>query len=258
MPVLPIAERWFERRRIDDAITHLWEPHVHPFLRCNIWHVRGRDCDLLIDTGMGISGLAAAARDLFDRALIAVLTHTHMDHCGGACEFGEVWVHGAEADALAQAGNHLPIDINAWTPEEVGWIASMGYDISGGLITAIPHAGFDPARHRLAPARATRRLAEGDYVSTGDRTFEVLHLPGHSPGSIGLWEAATGTLFSGDALYDGPLLDAIPGSDLETYQATLERLRELPVRTVHAGHEKSFGRDRHRRLIDTYLERRKT
>ncbi len=32
----PIASRWFERRRIDDDITLLWEPHVIPLLRCNI------------------------------------------------------------------------------------------------------------------------------------------------------------------------------------------------------------------------------
>jgi glyoxylase-like metal-dependent hydrolase (beta-lactamase superfamily II) len=256
MTALPVAGNWFERRRVDDAITLLWEPHVHPFLRCNIWHVRGRDCDLLIDTGMGIASLTAAASDLFDRALVTVLTHTHMDHCGGACEFVEVWVHGAEAEALAQAGNHLPVDIGAWTQDEIGWIGSMGYDISGGLITAIPHAGFDPARHRLVPATATKCLADGDLVSTGDRAFEVLHLPGHSAGSIGLWEAATGTLFSGDALYDGHLLDAIPGSDPDAYLETMERLRKLPVRVVHAGHETSFGGDRHLQLIDTWLERR--
>jgi glyoxylase-like metal-dependent hydrolase (beta-lactamase superfamily II) len=86
---LPRVDTWFKRRRIDDTITLLWEPHVIELMRCNIWHVRGRDRDLVIDTG--------------------------------------------------------------------------------------------------------------------DRHFEVLHLPGHSPGSIGLWEERSGTLFSGDAIYDGPL-----------------------------------------------------
>ena len=38
-----IAQRWFERRTFDDDITQLWEPHVHPLLRCNIWHQRGRE-----------------------------------------------------------------------------------------------------------------------------------------------------------------------------------------------------------------------
>ena len=42
MPV-EIADRWFETRRIDDDITLLWEPHVVPLLRYNIWHVRGRE-----------------------------------------------------------------------------------------------------------------------------------------------------------------------------------------------------------------------
>ena len=59
--VLRIADRWFEWRRIDDAVTLLWEPHVVPLMRCNIWHVRGRDRDLLIDTGMGIASLKEAA-----------------------------------------------------------------------------------------------------------------------------------------------------------------------------------------------------
>jgi hypothetical protein len=45
MPMLKIAERWFERRAIADGVTWLYEPHVDPFLRCNVWHVRGRDRD---------------------------------------------------------------------------------------------------------------------------------------------------------------------------------------------------------------------
>jgi hypothetical protein len=64
---LRIAERWFETRRIDDAITLLWEPHVIPLMRCNIWHVRGRDRDLLVDTGMGIASLREAARHLLEK-----------------------------------------------------------------------------------------------------------------------------------------------------------------------------------------------
>ena len=35
----------------------------------------------------------------------------------------------------------------------------------------------------------------------------MIHTPGHSPGGIALWEAATGVLFSGDVLYDGPLVE---------------------------------------------------
>ena len=97
---LRIAERWFETRRIDDAITLLWEPHVIPLMRCNIWHVRGRDRDLLVDTGMGIASLREAARHLLEKPVVAVATHTHADHVGGHFEFDDCLVHTVEADRL--------------------------------------------------------------------------------------------------------------------------------------------------------------
>ena len=47
------ADSWYETASVGDGITHIWEPHVKEFYRCNIWHLRGRDRDLLIDSGMG-------------------------------------------------------------------------------------------------------------------------------------------------------------------------------------------------------------
>ena len=257
MSALPIAGHWFERKALGDGITLLWEPHVHPLLRCNIWHVAGRTSDLLIDTGLGVASLAEAAADLFDKPLTVVLTHCHMDHAGGAHEFGTCCVHAAEAQALADASNHLPLDVSAYSADDLAWFAGIGYDIAGGLLTAIPHAGFDPATHVMQAAQATRLIGEGDVVDLGDRAFEVLHLPGHSPGSIALWEASSGTLFSGDAIYDGALLDQIPGSDIPDYVRSMERLRDLPARIVHAGHDPSFGRDRLVELADAYLNSRR-
>ena len=99
----------------------------------------------------------------------------------------------------------------------------------------------------------TRELEEGDVVDLGDRHFEILHLPGHSAGSIGLWESVTGTLFSGDAIYDGPLLDDLPDSNISLYVKTMQRLREMPVSVVHGGHEPSFGRERMVEIAIAYL-----
>ena len=256
MPQLEIASRWFERCAIGGGVTRLWEPHVTPLLRCNIWHVRGRERDLLVDTGLGVASLVEAARDLFEKPLAAVATHAHMDHTGGIHEFAERWVHGAEAEAMAIASNHLPLELAAYDAPARAGFAGLGYDLTAGLLTALPARGFDLAAHRLAPARATRVLAEGDVLDLGDRAFEVLHLPGHSPGSIGLWEAKTGTLFSGDAIYDGPLLDEIPGADVPKYLRTMRRLRDLPVQVVHGGHDPSFGRARLEELVDAYLRKR--
>lgn len=250
-----IAERWFEFQRVDDQITLIWEPHVDPLIRCNIWHVRGGDRDMLVDTGLGMASLHEAARHLFEKPLTAVATHAHYDHVGGLHEFPDRVVHAAEAAKVA-SGHAASLFGGAEDDAVLASIRAAGYDVPPELFTALPAADYDAAAYQVRPAPATRIVAEGDVVDLGSRRFEILHLPGHSPGSIGLWEAESGVLFSGDAVYDGPLLDELPGSDVGAYVATMKRLRELPVDVVHAGHDPSFGRARLRELCDAYLATR--
>jgi len=254
--MLPIADRWFEIRRVSDDITLLWEPHVVPLMRCNIWHVRGRDRDLMIDTGMGIASLRDAARHLLDKPVTAVATHTHTDHVGSHHEFEHTLVHELEADELRSPRDRGTLLASVMGAAEIAKLAKAGYPFDGDLITALPSADYDMAGYQTKDAPVTEIVAEGDAVDIGNRHFEVLHLPGHSPGSIGLWEATSGILFSGDAIYDGPLLDELPGSDIPIYVATMKRLLELPVTVVHAGHDPSFGRARLRELCDAYLAKR--
>ncbi|HWA47223.1 MAG TPA: MBL fold metallo-hydrolase [Dongiaceae bacterium] len=254
--MLPIADRWFEIKRISDDITLLWEPHVTPLMRCNIWHVRGRDRDLMIDTGMGIASLRAAAKHLLDKKVTAVATHTHTDHIGGHHEFDHTLVHELEADELRCPRDKGTLLASVLGAEEIRKLGAAGYPIEGDLITALPSAGYEMAAYGTRDSVVTEIVTEGDAVDIGNRHFEVLHLPGHSPGSIGLWEKATGTLFSGDAIYDGPLLDEIDGAHIPTYIRTMKRLRELPVNVVHAGHDPSFGRARLIELCDAYLAKR--
>lgn len=61
-------------------------------------------------------------------------------------------------------------------------------------------------------------------------------------------------LFSGDAMYDGPPLVTLPEASVTDHVRTMRRLREMPVRVVHAGHEESFGRERLLEIIDSFLE----
>ncbi|MCU1389884.1 MAG: fold metallo-hydrolase, partial [Ilumatobacteraceae bacterium] len=230
---LPIVERWFERQAVDDAITLLWEPHVVELMRCNIWHVRGRDRSLVIDTGMGLVSLVDAAADLFGGPVTAVATHGHDDHIGNHHEFADCIAHPLEVALLEDPPLHTLDPVEAWGGDGVDDLRQMGYPmVEPYLVTALP-AGFVVETYRQRAARVTRHIDEGDVVDIGDRHFEVLHLPGHSPGSIGLWETATGTLFSGDAIYDGPLLDELPESDIADYCRTMERLLALPVRVGH-------------------------
>lgn len=105
----------------------------------------------------------------------------------------------------------------------------------------------------MQAAPVQRLLWDGDIIDLGDRQFQVIHTPGHSPGGIALWEAATGILFSGDIVYDGALIEGT--SDLERWQyiASMERLLRLPVRIVHGGHFPSYSGRRHQEIIRNWL-----
>ncbi len=107
--------------------------------------------------------------------------------------------------------------------------------------------------YSLQGAPATGLLEEGDTVDLGDRQFAVLHVPGHSPGSIALFEEETGILFAGDAIYDGPLIHDGPGMSVEDYVKTMLKLQALDVSVVHGGHDPSFGRKRLDEIVERYL-----
>lgn len=84
---------------------------------------------------------------------------------------------------------------------------------------------------------ADRLLEDGETIDVGKLTFEVLHVPGHSPGGICLY--GHGHLFAGDALFAGSIgRTDLPGGDHGLLVAGIrERLFGLPDGTlVHPGH----------------------
>lgn len=253
---LPVAADWFEVVVVDDRTTRLRETSVDPLLRSNIWLVTGRDCDLVIDTGNGIvpaRRVIAALQEDPGRPLVAVATHSHGDHAGGLYEFGDRIIHANEVEGLAKLGDRAILLAETWPQALRDEAAAAGYPLPDVLLEALPSPEFDARDFAPTPCEPTRTVREGDRVDLGDRCFEILELPGHSPGSIGLWEAASGTLFSGDAAYEGwPLIDDLPGGDPDAFRATVRRLRELPVTVVHAGHEGSFGREQLVAICDGY------
>ena len=230
---------WWRLRKLDDDVTHIDEPHIREFYRCNVWHVRGRDRDMLVDSGMGVVSLRDMVPLVTERPLEAVASHTHFDHIGCHHEFPCRSCHGAEA--------HL---MRAPTRENT---LAANY-VSDDIFTQLPPAPYSSAHYAVPAAPATRLLWDGDVIDLGDRNFEVIHTPGHSPGGIALWEAATGLLFSGDIVYDGELVETSDPGEQEQYVKSMERLLRLPVRTVHGGHFPSYGGQRHRQIISNWLE----
>ena len=234
-------ETWYESHGVGDGITWIFEPHVKEYYRCNIWHVRGRDRDLLIDSGMGVVSLREQIPLLSGRPILAVASHTHFDHIGTHHEFAERAVHPDEAEILAH-------------PTRANTVADK-YVANNDIFTQLPPGDWQPLRYDIPAAPATTLLPEGSIVDTGDRSFAVFHLPGHSPGSIALYEKATGILFAGDVVYDGPLAynEGNP-AEMRQYVASMKRLLDLPVRVVHGGHYPSCGQDRLCAIIREFLD----
>lgn len=229
----------YKALKLTDDVSVIQETGVANFMRCNIWHVRGRDYDLVIDTGMGFDPLKEWVMRDTEKPIRAIVTHCHFDHSGCLHEFDERLGHRAEADILANPTNPKMVYEGSWTRI--------------GIVDPKQHPDYSADTFRIKPAPLTGYLDEGDVIDLGDKAFHVLHLPGHSPGSIGLWDIKTKTLFSGDALYNGELLDSLYHSNIETYHKTLNRIRDLEPEIFHAGHFPSFGKEKMHQLIDQYF-----
>ena len=238
----PVCDRWFATRQINPGLYCIGERHYWEWNRANLWLIKGQKQDLLIDTGLGVASLRQHLASLLDKPLLAIASHVHFDHAGGLHEFDHRAIHVAEAEALRAGDNHM-----ALCDPKFGWVLDEHFE-------QLPYAGFTAMQYTLHSAEPTQLLQEGDVLDLGDRAFEVLHLPGHSPGCIALYDAKNQELFSGDVIYDGDLLDQLPGSDIPTYIETYERLQKLPIETVYPGHYATFGRDRYQQIMAEYLE----
>ncbi len=249
---LTVAVEWWKAEPVAPGVTLITEPHVDILERANLWLVEGTERDMLIDSGMGVAPLRPFVDGLRreGKPLVHVLSHAHIDHMGGSWEFDARLIHPAEAEDLA-AGDPAQTLMREEIPERLLRIfEESGYPpLPPLLIDALPHAGYDVPAYELKGAPATGLLEEGNRVDLGDRAFTVLHLPGHSDGGIGLLDEKDGAFFTGDAVYDGPLIVF----DARVYAGTLRRLRDIPFRLAHAGHDPSFGPDGMRRIVDAYL-----
>ncbi|MEV4517126.1 MBL fold metallo-hydrolase [Dactylosporangium sp. NPDC049525] len=243
---------WYAQAEVDSDVIRISEPHVNELVSANFWWLRGNDRDIVVDAGLGVVALREAIPGMFERDPMVLLTHAHLDHVGGAAEFGDRAAHPAEA-ALLTAG--VPASLyGAELYDKLG-IDAAGEPVPELMLDVLPGPGYDPATYRIEPMTLHRMLDDGDRIDLGGRVLTVLHLPGHTPGSIALLEERTGTLYSGDIVYDGGLIDNLPNSDVTAYRRSMKFLADIDVSVVHPGHGHSFDRTRLRQLAETYLRR---
>ena len=92
---------------------------------------------------------------------------------------------------------------------------------------------------RMENAGVTHYLRDGEIIPVGSGSLEVIHLPGHSPGGIGLYDAQDGFLITGDTLFQGSVgRTDLPGGDMgRLLESIRKRIYPLPDETViYPGH----------------------
>jgi glyoxylase-like metal-dependent hydrolase (beta-lactamase superfamily II) len=251
---LPVVSPWFAINEVDHGVICITEPHCHRLIRANCFLIEGGDFDILFDSGMGVVKLRPVIEALSAKPLIVFTSHTHIDHVGSHPEFGEaeILVHPLEADVLRRPGAK-GLAFAPRLPAQMDALRKAGIELTEFMTDAVPWAGYDTDAYGRTAVEPTRLVEEGAVIETGRLHFEVLHLPGHSPGSIALWEPDAGLFFAGDVIYDGVIVDTAPGSDVAAYRKTMTRLRLLPVRKVFGGHKEPMDRDRMVAIANQYL-----
>ena len=181
----------------------------------NIYIILGEN-PTIVDCGTGLYNgeVARSLKKIIEPTLIRqiILTHEHFDHCGGVKKLYDIT--GRKAKIIAHS--------NASGKIEKG--ESQFAKMLGGVMPKMP---------------VDVKLSEGDTIKIGDETCEVLHTPGHTPGCICLYSAASKSLISGDTVFSHGSFGRydFPGGNLKQLKQSIERLSELDVENLYPGHE---------------------
>jgi hydroxyacylglutathione hydrolase len=154
-------------------------------------------------------GSVVTAKQLpLDEACCIVLTHLHYDHTAGL-------------DQLKLRGNTL-VMMHEADAKAIGTSASAAHFFGASA----PKFHIDTL------------LTDGAEIDLGDLTLSVIHTPGHTPGSICLYEATSKSLFSGDTVFPfgGVGRSDLPGGGSKDLTRSISRLAKLDVRVLYPGH----------------------
>jgi glyoxylase-like metal-dependent hydrolase (beta-lactamase superfamily II) len=191
-------------------------------LDCNVFIIESNDESLLIDSGLGDSfsqgyGVQPNSLIQLERAIKernidqAVLTHGHLDHVGGIM------------------GLQSKLHLKKIYASEI----EAKYLKKGDSSFISPFFGS-----KCSPINITHELEEGDRITIGEYDFQVLHTPGHTSGSISLWEAKNKILVSGDTVFPHGSFGRtdLPSGSSKNLIDSLKRLTKLDVKILLPGH----------------------
>lgn len=194
-------------------------------LDCHVYALKGPDGIVLIDAGSGThtSGiLNNLSRDLPDGRITSLLvTHCHLDHCGGAAEIRAATGCSVLAPKVSRA------------------ILENGDEERSGLARA-REQGVYPPDFKLKPCPVDRGVLDGESFTAAGLEFTAIHVRGHSPDAFCYLTRIDGAvwLFTGDVVFYGGILGVInaDGSGMDGYRADLSKLKDRGVDGLFPGH----------------------
>lgn len=186
----------------DPGVTRL---EAGPF-QTNTYLLQSGDEAVLVDPGTDSSLYLGAFRFEGVSVKAIISTHGHLDHVFDIPDL--------------KSALHCPFMMGEGDDDILRWSYSVSEKYMG---------------KPLQEVTVDRYLSEGTTITFGNSTMEVLKLPGHTPGSIGL---VTGSLFlTGDTLFMGTIGRTDLGGSMEEMERTLRRIRNMdPGLRVLPGH----------------------
>lgn len=211
-------EEWFTIEKIDEE-TFMISEYKH-WEETHCYLLEGSERCLLIDTGLGVENILNEVEKLTDKAVTVVTSHVHYDHFGGHKYFPDFYVHQEELEWI---NGGFPLTI-----EQVrNFLVEEPCDFP---------ENFDVNDYYLFEGNPSRILKDRDIIELGNRTIEILHTPGHSPGHMCFFEKDRGYLYTGDLIYIGELFAYYPSTDPVAYMNSIKKLLPLPVKRILPAH----------------------
>ena len=164
----------------------------------------------LIDTGSGFGDIRQLVSSLTPLPVQVLLTHGHMDHCGGVFFFEEAWLHPDDFQLFRTS-----CDIKTRRNYIEFTTAQMGEPL-----TVSDDEFISPREMNLHP------ISDGDLFDLGGRTLLAVAVPGHTHGSVVFIDRENRLIFMGDACNNSTFLFLPESVSIEEYYHALLRLKE--------------------------------
>lgn len=202
------AEDWFEVYKIAVNTYAIYEPYQ--FDEAISYLALGEQKAALIDTGTGLGNIKKVVTELTELPVYVLNTHTHWDHIGNNYRFEEVACYN-HPECISKMKQGVPNK-------------KLRPSITGDSIwKSLPEGIYADTWH-IPPAEPSFLLEEADVIDLGGRRLEIIHTPGHSPGSICLLDIKNRILFTGDSYFPGPLYAHPEDVDIRDYMASMNKL----------------------------------